>query len=40
MGAAAREPMIADEYNVATRLTADVQPGRPQEFEFKVKSRP
>jgi hypothetical protein len=40
MGSAARESMIADEFNVATKLTADVVAGRPNEFKFEVKSKP
>jgi len=40
MGAAARESMIAPEFNEQTRLTADVKGGRQAGVDFEVKSIP
>jgi len=40
MGAAARESMIAAEFNEQTRLTADVKAGRQAGVNFEVKSIP
>jgi hypothetical protein len=40
MGAAARESMIAAEFNEQTRLTADIKGGRQTGVNFEVKSIP
>jgi hypothetical protein len=40
MGDAAREPMIAEEFNTRSTLKADVKPGKHQGVDFKVKSIP
>jgi hypothetical protein len=40
MGAAARESMIAAEFNEQTRLTADIKAGRQTGVDFEVKSIP
>lgn len=40
LGAAAREPAVAEEYNVKTTLTYDVKPGTNEGVDFEVKSVP
>lgn len=40
MGDAAREPMIAEEFNTKSTLKADVKAGKHQGVDFKVKSIP
>jgi hypothetical protein len=40
MGSAAREQMIAREFNEQTTLTAEVKPGRQDGVDFKVRSIP
>jgi hypothetical protein len=40
MGAAARESMIAKEFNEHTTLKAKIQPGQNQDVDFEVKSIP
>jgi len=40
MGAAAREPMIKEEFNTRSTLKADVKPGKHQGVDFKVQSIP
>ena len=40
MGAAAREEMVAKEFNSETTLTAEVKAGRQEGVDFKVKSIP
>jgi hypothetical protein len=40
MGAAAREQMIAPEFNVKTTLTADIKAGKQDGVNFEVKSIP
>lgn len=40
MGAAARESMIAKEFNIETTLTADIKAGKQDGVNFEVKSIP
>lgn len=40
MGAAAREQMIAPEFNVRTTLTADIKAGKQDGVNFEVKAIP
>jgi hypothetical protein len=40
MGTAARESMIPEEFNVQTKLTADVKPGKQEGVDFEVKAIP
>ena len=40
MGAAAREPMIAEEFNIRTTLTAEIKPGKQDGIDFDVKPIP
>ena len=40
MGAAAREQMIAREFNQQTKLTAEVRPGKNEGVDFDVKAIP
>lgn len=40
MGAAARESMIADEFNVDTKLTHQVEPGEHTGVDFEVAEKP
>jgi len=39
-GYAATEPMIAEEFNVKTTLTADVKPGKNDGVDFNAKAAP
>ncbi len=40
MGAAAREALIGVEFNIKSKLTADVKPGKNENVNFEVKSLP
>jgi hypothetical protein len=40
MGAAARESTIAAEFNVESKLTAQIKPGKQENVDFEVKSIP
>jgi hypothetical protein len=40
MGSAAREPMIAEEFNEHSTLRAEVRPGKQDAVDFDVKSVP
>ncbi|MCE9563510.1 MAG: hypothetical protein K8U57_15830 [Planctomycetes bacterium] len=40
LGAAAREPMIAPEFNLKTKLTVDLKPGKNDGVDFEVKALP
>jgi len=40
MGTIPGESIIPEQYNVKTKLTADVQKGQPNDFTFDLKSKP
>jgi hypothetical protein len=40
MGAAAQESMIPEEFNTRTQLTAEIQPGKQEGVDFKVRALP
>jgi len=40
LGAAAREAMIGEEFNLKTTLTYEVKPGKNEDVNFEVKSLP
>lgn len=40
LGDAAREQMLGPEYNMSTKLTADIKPGRNEGVDFQVKALP